>query len=62
MDLSINKALKDYLKSQFQKWYAEEVCCQVEEACIQLIDLNLSTVKPLGWSVLLITLEVTLKS
>ena len=48
MDLSVNKALKDYLKSQFQTWYAEEVCCQVEEGHVQLIDLNLSTVKPLG--------------
>ena len=48
MDLAVNKALKDFLQSQFQKWYAEEVCSQLDEGSVQLIDLRLSTMKPLG--------------
>ena len=48
MDLTVNKALKDFLRSQFQKWYAEEVCSQLDEGSVQLIDLRLSTMKQLG--------------
>ena len=48
MDLTVNKALKDFLRSQFQKWYVEEVCSQLDEGSVHLIDLHLSTVKPLG--------------
>ena len=36
MDLTVNKALKDFLRSQFQKWYAEEVCSQLDEGSVQL--------------------------
>ena len=42
MDLAVNKA------HQFQKWYAEEVCSQLDEGSVQFIDLRLSTMKPLG--------------
>ena len=48
LDLSVNKVVKDFLRKQFQDWYAEEVCTQLEEDCVEIIDLRLSTVKPLG--------------
>ena len=35
MDLSVNEALKGYPKFQFQAWYVKEVCCQVQEGCVQ---------------------------
>ena len=37
LDFSVNKASKDFLRSKFQNWYAQEV-----------VDLRLSVVKPLG--------------
>ena len=45
MDLAVNKALKDFLRSQFQKWYVEEVCSLLDEGSVQLIDLRLSIMK-----------------
>ena len=48
LDLSVNKAVKNFLRKQFQEWYAQEVFSQLEEERDELIDLRLSTVKPLG--------------
>jgi len=47
LDLSFNKAVKNFLRKQFQEWYAKEVFTQLEEERIELVDLCLSTVKPL---------------
>ena len=30
MDLSINKPAKDFLRSKFQEWYANELCSQLQ--------------------------------
>ena len=49
LDLSVNKASKDFLRSKFQNWYAQEICSQLKgEAERKVVDLRLSVVKPLG--------------
>ena len=49
LDLSINKAVKEFLRGKFQEWYASQVFKQrkgqVED---KSIDLRLSIMKPLG--------------
>ena len=42
MDLSVNKAAKNFLRLQFTDWYAHEVCSNLEEE-----DLKLSHIKAL---------------
>ncbi|MCY3929117.1 MAG: hypothetical protein OXG81_12660 [Acidobacteria bacterium] len=49
LDLCVNKAAKDFLRNEFQKWYASQVCSQLDgKAEIEPIDLRLSVIKPLG--------------
>ena len=49
LDLSVNKAAKDHLRSQFREWYAKEVCSQLDgHAESKGVDLRLSVLKPLG--------------
>ena len=48
LDLSVNKAVKTLLRKKFQDSYAKEVFTQVEEGRVEMVDLHLSTVKPLG--------------
>ena len=48
LDLSANKAVKNFLRKQFQGCYTKEVFTQLEEEHVELVDLRLSTVKPLG--------------
>jgi len=43
LDLSVNKAVKDFLHGQFRKWYAKQMCCQLDGQ--NAVDLRL---KPLG--------------
>jgi len=31
MDLSVNKSAKDFLKAQFQNWYAEQVVTYIDK-------------------------------
>lgn len=49
LDLSVNKAAKNYLRNCFQEWYAKEIMQQIdsEEKTIP-VDLRMSVVKPLG--------------
>ena len=49
LDLSVNKSIKAHLRSEFQSWYAKEVCTQLQ-GCAEKkpVDLKLSVVKPLG--------------
>ena len=47
MDLSVNKAAKDFLRSQFADWYAHEVCSNLEEEDSSIVALKLSHIKPL---------------
>jgi len=49
LDLSVNKAAKEFLHNQFQQWYASQVCLQLEgKAEMEPIDLRMSVIKPLG--------------
>ena len=48
LDLSVNKSVKDYLRVAFQEWYAESVCSQLQKGQVELIDLRMSVIKPLG--------------
>ncbi|KAJ8320404.1 hypothetical protein KUTeg_001991 [Tegillarca granosa] len=51
MDLSVNKCAKDFLKEQFQQYYAKEVTKQQEKGISVeeiKIDLSLTNLKPLG--------------
>ena len=49
LDLSVNNAVKDQLRSQFQAWYAQEICRQLQEhEERKSIDLRMSVIKPLS--------------
>lgn len=47
LDLSINKPMKDHLKSKFQAWYANEVSKQLKTTSVESIkvEVNLAVVK-----------------
>ena len=48
MDVSVNKATKNFLRQQFQDWYASKICEQLDGGGETVpIDLRLSVVKPL---------------
>ena len=51
MDLSVNKSAKDFLKAQFQNWYAEQVVTYIDKNSDKVeaakIDLSLTQMKPL---------------
>jgi hypothetical protein len=52
MDLSVNKSAKDFLKAQFQNWYAEQVVTYIDKNSDKVeavkIDFTLTKMKPLG--------------
>ena len=49
MDISVNKPAKNFLRQQFQEWYAKKICQQLHhDEGIVPVDLRLSIVKPLG--------------
>ena len=49
LDLSVNKAAKEFLRRKFQNWYATKVCAQLDgKEEKEAIDLRLSIMKPLG--------------
>ena len=49
LDLSVNKAAKEFLRRSFQTWYALQVCSQLEGKTLKApVDLRLSVMKPLG--------------
>ena len=53
LDISVNKAVKAFLRSQFQDWYAMCMCQQMrlhsyEKQPLVTVDLKMSIVKPLG--------------
>lgn len=49
LDVSVNKPAKTFLRQQFHKWYAEQICQQLQDkADVTPVDLRLSVVKPLG--------------
>ena len=49
LDISVNKAAKEFLRRQFHDWYAKQICDHLEEETpVVPVDLKLSTVKPVG--------------
>ena len=49
LDISVNKAVKEFLRNEFQGWYAEQVKIQLQHGCSTPdVNLSLSIVKPLG--------------
>ena len=49
LDLSVNKAAKEFLRRKFHEWYAKQVCLQLEQnAKRSSVDFHLSIVKPLS--------------
>ena len=48
MDLSVNKSVKEYMRSKFRDWYSMQVQHQLDEGEeISPVDLRMSTIKPL---------------
>ena len=49
MDLSVNKAVKEFMRSRFREWYVNEVQKQLDDGVQQImpVDLKMSTMKPL---------------
>lgn len=48
LDVSVNKAVKNFLRQRFENWYATQVCQQLKSGDNSAIDLKMSVVKPLG--------------
>lgn len=49
LDVSVNKSVKEYLRKQFQRWYSDQVCCQLDKKeASSPVSIQLSIVKPLG--------------
>ena len=49
LDVSVNKAAKEFLRQKFHEWYAQKICAQLEEEQpIVPVDLRLIVVKPVG--------------
>ena len=48
MDLSVNKSLKDQLKTQFMEWYSSRVYTNEADAKLIPVGLHLSIMKPLN--------------
>ena len=50
MDLSVNKAAKDFMRKKFREWYATEVQKQLDDGATHIspVDLRMSMMKPLG--------------
>ena len=48
LDVSVNKAAKDFMRDQFQRWYADQIQQQVHDNVKTPVDLRLSIVKPLS--------------
>ena len=48
LDLSVNKAAKDFMRSKFQKWYGNIICQQLDDGICEEVDLRLSRMKPLS--------------
>ena len=50
IDLSVNKSVKDFMRAQFQDWYAAEVfkCYEYSGSEIKPVKFPMSQMKPLG--------------
>ena len=48
LDVSINKPAKEFLRSKFQGWFADEIASKLESNDKTPVDMRLSIMKPLG--------------
>jgi len=49
LDISVNKSAKDYLKSQFQQWYSDQIFEQHnDDTPLQRVKFPMQVMKPLG--------------
>ena len=50
LDISVNKAAKEFLRSCFQEWYASKIAFQLKPSArvTEPVDLRLSLMKPIG--------------
>jgi len=48
LDMSVNKAVKQFMRSEFQDWYGREICEQLERGVEEEVDLRLTIMKPLS--------------
>ena len=57
LDVSVNKAVKENLRKQFQNWYSSQVSKDIDGAVMQPVGLSMSVVKPLGATWLMNTFD-----
>uniref|UniRef100_A0A1X7SY85 DDE-1 domain-containing protein n=1 Tax=Amphimedon queenslandica TaxID=400682 RepID=A0A1X7SY85_AMPQE len=48
LDVSVNKAVKENLRKQFQEWYSAQVSKNMDTPGSPIVDLSMAVVKPLG--------------
>lgn len=49
LDISVNKAAKEFLRRQFHDWYAKQICEHLkDDTPVRPVDLRLSVVEPIG--------------
>ena len=46
LDLNVNKPAKDYMKAKFQEWYGNIILQQLETGVQEIVDTQLSIMKP----------------
>ena len=57
LNVSVNKAVKENLRKQFQEWYSSQVSRHIDGVVTQPVDLSMSVVKPLGATWLMKTFD-----
>ena len=57
LDVSVNKAVKENIRKQFQSWYSSQVSKHTNGKVMQQVDLSMSVVKPLGATWLMNTFD-----
>ena len=49
LDISVNKSAEDYLESQFQQWYSDQIFEQHnDDTSLQPVKFSMQVMKPLG--------------
>ena len=48
MDVSINKVVKSYLRSEFSKWYSDQLAKKLSKDRKECVDLSTARMKSIG--------------
>ena len=49
LDISVNKAAKEFLRRQFQDWYSPKITSQLQAgSTVEPVDMRMAVVKPLS--------------